>query len=128
MWIRLFLNDSTGVCYNNAPKCDKCSEDENSEINSLTICENKIPNQKSDCLHYQLTAEEKIDGQDTCCYVTYKDEYNNNIKECSNLNKHTLSETIIKFNSESYGIYDLTIDCHSNWLTSSFGLLLLILF
>ena len=122
------LNDSTGVCYNNVPKCDKCSRDENSERNSLIICENTIPNQKSDCLHYHLTTEEKIDGQDTCCYVTYKDEYNNNIKGCSYLNKKIVSEIMIEFNSESYGIYDLTIDCHSNWLTSGFALLLLILF
>ena len=43
-------------------------------ISDSTLCEDKIPTKKSDCLNYELTDEEKTEDGDTCCYVTYKDE------------------------------------------------------
>ena len=37
------------------------------------LCEDKTPTKISDCTNYQLTDDEKADGNDACCYVSYTD-------------------------------------------------------
>ena len=97
-------------------------------ISDSTLCEDKIPKKKSDCLDYELTDEEKTEGEDTCCYMTYKDENDVDSKGCTNEKKKALTQTIIDLYAALNGYTDVKVDCHSNWLTSGFALLLLVLF
>ena len=97
-------------------------------ISDSTLCEDKSPKKKSDCLDYELYEEKKTKGEDICCYVTYKDENDVDSKGWTNEKKKALSQTLIDLYAALYGYTDVKVDCHSNWLTSGFALLILVLF
>ena len=91
---------------------------------SDTLCASREPSSKKDCTDYKLTDGEKGNsGVDSCCYVTYKDDGEDE-KECWPVVKKEVTKDNIKDIETENGYTDLSIECHSNWI--SFSLLFLL--
>ena len=91
---------------------------------SDTLCVLKTPSSKKDCTDYELTDKDKGDSEaDTCCYVTYKYKGKDE-KECWSLKKKDVNKDNVKQMETYYEFTDLSVDCHSNWI--SFSLLFLL--
>ena len=91
---------------------------------SDTLCLLREPSSKKDCTDYKLTDAEKggLDV-DSCCYVTYKED-GENVKECRIFKKKEVNKDNVKQAETSWEVTDLSVECHSNWI--SFSLLFLL--
>ena len=91
---------------------------------SDTLCVLKTPSSKKDCTDYELTDKDKGDSEaDTCCYVTYKDDGKDK-KMCLPAIKKEVTKDNVKDMETEMKVTDLSVDCHSNWLSFSFLFLL----
>ncbi len=96
---------------------------------SLSFCDEgchyENPSKKSDCTSRSLSSEEKALGADSCCYETYKDANNQEVKICDAELKKGVTETYIKSLDDDES-HDWSIKCNSKWL--NFSMLLIGLF
>ena len=82
-------------------------------------CRSSNASKKSDCTSRSLDADEKKNGQDSCCFVTYKDSTNTERKGCAAFLKKNVTKDYIKYLEDSNKIKDLSIKCNSKWLNFS---------
>ncbi len=95
---------------------------------SDTLCELKTPSSKKDCTDYELTdADKQGFDVDSCCYETYKEDGENK-KGCGVYKKKDVTKDNLKKAETNGGITDLSVDCHSNWISFSLFLLFSLLF
>ena len=96
---------------------------------NLSFCEEPCaylnPSKKKDCTSRTLSSEEKAAGADSCCYETYKNSLNQEIKICDAELKKAVTKDYIKL-LEDDEMKDLSIECNSKWL--NFSILLIGLF
>ena len=88
-------------------------------------CYSENPTKKSDCTSRSLSTIEKALGVDSCCYETYKDENNKEVKICDVEIKKTVTKDYVKGLDDDES-HDWSIDCNSKWL--NFSMLLIGLF
>ena len=77
------------------------------------------PSKKKDCTGYKLTDYEKLHS-DSCCYISGKDEDDQEFKRCYPMMKKTVTKESVEKekNEEKYKEY--SVDCNSHWLSISF--------
>ena len=91
---------------------------------SDTLCEERDPSSKKDCTDYELTDADKMGFDvDSCCYETYKEDGENK-KECGVYKKKDVNKDNVKKTETLWEVTDLSVECHSNWLSFSFLFLL----
>ena len=61
----------------------------------------------------------KKNGQDSCCFVTYKDKNNIENKICAAFLKKNVTKDYIKQTEDLTNFTDLSIKCNSKWLNFS---------
>ena len=91
---------------------------------SDTLCALREQSSKKDCTDYKLTDEKKKEEDaDSCCYVTYKEDGKEE-QECGSGKKKDVNKDYVKELEDYLEVTDLSIECHSNWI--SFSLLFLL--
>ena len=99
---------------------------------SDTLCELKEPSSKKDCTDYELTDADKMGFDvDSCCYETYKADPGSKLKDhvenkktCGVYKKKDVNKDNVKKAETLWEVTDLSVECHSNWI--SFSLLFLL--
>ena len=82
-------------------------------------CYKEGVSKKSDCTSRSLITKEKSNGEDSCCFQTYKDENNKEYKGCQAYIKKTVTKDAVKAWETASQFKDLSIKCNSKWLNFS---------
>ena len=90
-----------------------CSYEDEDEKKEYT------PSKKKDCTGYKLTDYEKLHS-DSCCYITGKDEDDQEFKGCGSAMKKTVTKESVE-KTKNYAKYkEYSVECNSHWLSISF--------
>ena len=81
--------------------------------------EEYTPSKKKDCTGYKLTDYEKLHS-DSCCYITGKDEDDQEFKGCGSMMKKTVTKESVEKEKKYEEYKEYSVECNSHWLSISF--------